>query len=151
MSGLQPLERQWILLRTLAARRYGATVKELAHEFAVKTVRRDLALLRDLGLADDPHEEAHGRHRWVASCRTSPELTFDVSEVLALYLGRALLEPLAGTVVWDSTQSAFRKIKATLGEPALEYLSTLISWPASSTARRSATATFARRPSSSTT
>ncbi len=45
--------------------------------------------------------------------------------LLALYLCRTLLEPLAGTVVWDSTQSALRKIRATLGEPALDYLSDL--------------------------
>ena len=52
-------------------------------------------------------------------------MTFDFCEVLALYLGRSLLEPLAGTVIWDSAQSAFRRIKASLKEPALEYLGKL--------------------------
>ena len=39
-----PFIRQWILLRTLAARKYGAAVKELAQEagVSVKTIRRDL-------------------------------------------------------------------------------------------------------------
>ena len=127
MSGLQPLERQWIILRTLAARRYGATVKELAEEFSVadKTIRRDLSLLRDLGLAEEPRAGPHGRQYWVANRSAAPELTFDVSEILALYLSRALLEPLAGTVFWDSAHSAFRKIKATLTEPAVDYLGRL--------------------------
>lgn len=128
MSGLQPLERQWIILRTLSARRYGATVRELAEEQGVsqKTIRRDLALLRDLGFPISPREGAHGRNHWSATFdHSAPPLTFNVSEILGLYVSRTLTEPLAGTVVWDSTQSAFRKIKATLGEPALEYLDKL--------------------------
>jgi hypothetical protein len=35
MNDESPLIRQWILLRTLAARKYGATVKELAREAGV--------------------------------------------------------------------------------------------------------------------
>ena len=35
MNDESPLIRQWILLRTLAARKYGATVKELAQEAGV--------------------------------------------------------------------------------------------------------------------
>ena len=38
-----------------------------------------------------------------------------------LYLSRRFLEPLAGTMFWDAAQSAFRKIRASLGEPALAY------------------------------
>ncbi len=43
-----PLTRQWLVLRTLSARRHGATVKELAEELEVslKTVRRDLIALQ---------------------------------------------------------------------------------------------------------
>jgi proteasome accessory factor B len=128
MSGLQPLERQWTILRTLAARRYGATVGELAEEHGVskKTIRRDLALLRDLGFRVSPRQGARGCNHWVAAVDSAaPPLTFDISEILALYLGRALLEPLAGTAFWDSTQSAFRKIKATLAEAAVAYLDKL--------------------------
>ncbi len=44
MAEESPLVRQWILLRTLCARRHGATVKEMAQEMGVsdKTIRRDL-------------------------------------------------------------------------------------------------------------
>lgn len=128
MSGLRPLERQWTILRTLSARRLGATVRELADEHCVsqKTIRRDLILLRDLGFPVSPRGGEHGRNHWVATfdART-PQLTFDISELLALYLGRTLLQPLAGTIVWDAAHSAFRKIKATLGESALQYLDSL--------------------------
>lgn len=128
MSGQQPLERQWIILRTLSARRFGATVRELAEELEVsqKTIRRDLILLRDLGFPISPRAGDHGRNHWVATYDAGvPPLSFDVSEVLALYLGRTLLEPLAGTVVWEAAHSAFRKIKASLGEPAVNYLAEL--------------------------
>ncbi|WP_437194490.1 helix-turn-helix transcriptional regulator [Planctomicrobium sp. SH527] len=128
MNSLPPLERQWVLLRTLSARRFGATVKELAEGLgtSLKTIRRDLDLLRDLGFPISPSGGAHGRNHWVAEFDSSaPPLTFDVSEILALYLGRTLLEPLAGTLIWESHYSAFRKIKATLKEPIIDYLDQL--------------------------
>src|SRR5690606_4404035 len=88
-----------------------------------KTIRRDLIQLRDLGFPISPETGVYGRNHWVATVDSgTPPLTFDVSEILALYVGRALLEPLAGTVVWESAQSAFKKIRASLGEPALQYL-----------------------------
>src|SRR5688572_19070432 len=125
MSGQPPLQRQWTILRTLSARRFGATVRELAEEHGVsqKTIRRDLIQLRDLGFPISPETGVYGRNHWVATVDSgTPPLTFDVSEILALYVGRTLLEPLAGTVVWESAQSAFKKIRASLGEPALQYL-----------------------------
>jgi len=130
MSDLERIERQWIILRTLAARKYGATVRELADEHGVsqKTIRRDLTSLRNSGFPISPCEGDHGRNNWIASFDPhAPPLTFDVSEILGLYVSRALLEPLAGTVIWSSTQSAFRKIKATLGESVLAYLDQLTS------------------------
>ncbi|MBI1247519.1 WYL domain-containing protein [bacterium] len=125
MSKLQPLQRQWMVLRTLCARRYGATVRELAneHQCSLKTIRRDLELLQGLGFPISDEEREHGCKYWVAkSDSTTPTLKFDFSEILGLYVSRMLLEPLAGTVLWEATQSAFRKIKATLGEPAVAYL-----------------------------
>ncbi|MCA9054407.1 MAG: transcriptional regulator, partial [Planctomycetaceae bacterium] len=130
MGGLPPLERQWTILRTLSARRYGATVKELAAEFGVgdKTIRRDLSLLQDLGFPVEAAEGSHGRNHWKLDGETGlPDLRFDISEVLALYLGRTLLQPLAGTVVWESAQTALTKIRAHLGEPAVKYLDQLAS------------------------
>ncbi len=128
MSGPRPLERQWILLRTLSSRRFGATVRELAEELgtSLKTIRRDLEFLSNLGFPISRREGAHGRNHWVAGFDSnSPPLTFDISEVLALYLGRELLQPLAGTLVWESHHSAFRKIKATLKDPVIQYLDQL--------------------------
>jgi hypothetical protein len=45
------IERQWILLRTLVARRHGISVSDMAREAKVaeKTIRRDLELFQKLG------------------------------------------------------------------------------------------------------
>jgi len=87
MSGLPPLQRQWAVLRTMTARRFGATVRELAEEHGVsqKTIRRDLETLRDAGFPISERTGTHGRKHWTAetdSC--TPPLPFDVSELLAL-------------------------------------------------------------------
>jgi predicted DNA-binding transcriptional regulator YafY len=128
MDGQTALERQWLILRKLAARRHGATVKELAedHQVNQKTIRRDLELLQRLGFPIQAQTGPHGRNHWVCTLDTgTPPLTFNIGEVLALYVGRSLLEPLAGTIVWEAAHSAFRKIRASLGEPALAYLEQL--------------------------
>lgn len=125
MGGLQPLERQWIIFRTLISRRYGVTVKDLAEDLSVslKTIRRDLELLRNLGFPIAPRAGSHGRNHWIAEAGGNvPNLTFDISEILSLYLGKTLMEPFVGTVLWESHQSAFRKIKAQLKEPVRKYL-----------------------------
>lgn len=128
MSGHSPLERQWLILRFLSSRRYGATVKELAAELDVclKTIRRDLNSLQSVGFPIEPRTGDHGRNHWV--CRldpNAPPLKFDISEILGLYLGRKLMEPLAGTLAWDASQSAFRKIRASLADAAVDYLDEL--------------------------
>ncbi|HWB00111.1 MAG TPA: WYL domain-containing protein [Pirellulales bacterium] len=122
------LVRQWRLLKILGSRRYGISVREMAEEMRVneKTIRRDLQLFANVGF---PLEEAvgdHGRKTWrLRSVGAEPELSFAVDEALALYLGRRFLEPLAGTFLWEATQSAFRKIRACLGKSALEYLESM--------------------------
>lgn len=123
--GSPQLVRQWLLLRKLSASHSGKTVEELSSEFEVntKTTRRDLAVLRDAGF---PIEESTGRFNRksyrLESGSQRPELSFTFDEVLALYLGRQYLEPLAGTLLWEAAQNAFRKIEATLGSTALKYL-----------------------------
>ena len=125
MAARSPLVRQWVLLRTLAARRYGATVRELAADLAVsdKTIRRDLETFRAAGF---PLEETvcdFGRKKWrLDAARWQAGMSFSFDEALALYLGRRFLEPLAGTLFWEAVQRAFAKIRATLGPEALKYL-----------------------------
>lgn len=126
MAEATPLARQWTLLRMLSAQRYGVSVEEAAAELQVtdKTIRRDLTLFRQLGfrLEVTVGERGRKRYRLDAGSGTPPSIGFAVDEALALYLGRRFLEPLAGTLFWQAAQSAFRKIRASFGRSALDYL-----------------------------
>ncbi|WP_459555321.1 helix-turn-helix transcriptional regulator [Lacunimicrobium album] len=122
------LTRQWLVLRALCGSRLGLTVKELEaqHEIHEKTIRRDLIFLREIGFPLQETTYAHGLKRW--QCQPTAlegQLSFDLSEVLSLYLSRRLLEPLAGTMFWTSLRSAFKKIRASLTEEGIAYLEQL--------------------------
>lgn len=125
MADVQPLVRQWMVLRTLSARRYGVGVRELAAELNVtqKTIRRDLQTLDRVGFPLHEEKAARGKKLWKLQNRDGPpQFTFNLTEVLSLYLGRRFLEPLAGTYFWDGAQSAFAKVRASLDEQAIRYL-----------------------------
>jgi predicted DNA-binding transcriptional regulator YafY len=127
MADVLPLVRQWTVLRMLSSGRHGQTVQELAHEMSVsqKTIRRDLLLLARVGFPLVETHGDHGRKSWRIAADRQPDLLFTFDELASLYLGRRLLEPLAGTVIWDAAQRAMRKIRSGLGDDALRYLEKL--------------------------
>jgi predicted DNA-binding transcriptional regulator YafY len=119
------LRRQWILLKSLSASRLGLTVREMATEAGVneKTIRRDLDSFQRVGFPLEETVGEFGRKKWrISGHGNQPPLSFTFEEAAALYVGRRLLDPLAGTLIWDAAQAAFRKIRASLGQPVLEYL-----------------------------
>jgi predicted DNA-binding transcriptional regulator YafY len=125
MADDAPLVRQWIMLRTLCARHYGVTVKELCREMNVseKTIRRDLDTFQKAGFPLEEIVGDYGRKSWhVRPMPGTPELAFAFDEAIALYLSRHLMEPLAGTLFWDAVQRAFKKIRASLEPSALRYV-----------------------------
>ncbi len=125
MHGDSPLVRQWLLLQKLCSCPSGTTVEELMRELAVseKTVRRDLETFQRAGFPLREQLEDHGRKRWrIDSAAGQPGLWFAYDEAAALHLGRRFLEPLAGTLLWEAAQRAFRKIRAMLSPGALKYL-----------------------------
>ena len=119
------LVRQWLIIKMLSARRQGATVRELAKELGVseKTIRRDLQTFGQVGFPLEEEVGAHGRKSWrLAGPQRGLDIRFAIDEALALYLGRRFLEPLAGTLLWDAAQRAFRKVRSSLSSGALGYL-----------------------------
>lgn len=125
MTEASPLVRQWILLRTLCARHHGATIKELSAEMEVgeKTIRRDLEAFQTAGFPLIETVGQFGRKSYrIAPDKNQPDMAFAYDEAIALYLGRRFLEPLAGTIFWESAQRAFKKIRGTLGKEALKYV-----------------------------
>lgn len=128
MADSKQLLRQWKVLRTLSARRLGMTVADLAHEMDVneRTIRRDLLDLKQVGFPVLESVGEHGRKHWKLDDTSGlAELRFTLEEAAALYLGRQFLEPLAGTLFYQGSQSAFKKIQTTLGDAALRHLSKL--------------------------
>jgi len=126
MPGSAPLIRQWLILRLLAARPPGITLREIAEEMEVseKTIGRDLATFREAGFPVEEETGSRGRKTW-RLCKDGKDdlpLGFAFDEALALYLGRRFLEPLAGTMLWEAAQNAFRKIEVCLGPTARRYL-----------------------------
>jgi predicted DNA-binding transcriptional regulator YafY len=118
-----PIVRQWTLLSALARRRHGSTVADLAREHGVseKTVRRDLLTLAGVGFSLSESVGPHGRKAWRVDGE-APALSFPLDEALALYLGRRLMDPLAGTFLGQAAQRAFAKVRAVLARSALDYL-----------------------------
>jgi predicted DNA-binding transcriptional regulator YafY len=91
MSDEVPVHRHWMLLRMLAARRYGLSVREMAREMGVadKTIRRDLALCQRLRIPLLESDGARGRKTWrLADGRGVPPLQFTFDEAVVLYLAR---------------------------------------------------------------
>lgn len=125
MAEQAALLRQWLLLKTLSARRYGVTLKELAAEMQVseKTIRRDLETFMVAGFPLTETLGEFGRKKWhLDGDKVQPGIAFAFDEALALYLGRHLLEPLAGTPFWEGAQRAFKKVRASLSETALKHV-----------------------------
>jgi len=127
MSERSPLYRQWPLVQLLSASRYGVTLREMAEQMGVnpKTIRRDLRAFAELGFPLDVEIGPRGRKTWRIAAPHQPPLCFTFDEAFALYLGRQFLEPLAGTLFWQSAQSAFKKIHSLLNPSALDYLERL--------------------------
>ena len=101
------------------------TIKELAQEVSVddRTIRRDLNALRKANFPLEERVTAHGCKHWkIIDGGANVPIHFNWSEAVALYLGRRLLDPFAGTNFWQSANSAFSKIRAMLGEAALAQL-----------------------------
>jgi predicted DNA-binding transcriptional regulator YafY len=128
MADRPTLIRQWLLIRALCASRSGWSIRDLAAEFSVseKSIRRDLDALTLAGFRLSETVEDRGRKRWrLDGSQSVPLPELNLSEAAALYLGRRLLEPLAGTTLWESAQSAFVKLRQQFCPDTLAWLESL--------------------------
>lgn len=120
----KPLQRQWLLLRALVARRYPMTVQDMVAETgsSPKTIRRDLDLFRTIGVPLEESIGPHGRKAYLVRNDPGVPLTLSYDELLALSVGKRLLEPMTGTMFWESVDSAFRKLRASVSKTVLDYV-----------------------------
>ena len=125
MAQSDVLYRQWNLLRSMSRSSAGFSIDDLAREnqVGVRTIRRDLLTLVRVGFPLQETVGRFGRKMWRVPDQSGiPAWRFQFDEALALYLGRRLLDPLAGTHFWDAAQKAFRKIRDSLDPSALRYI-----------------------------
>ncbi|HWP98912.1 MAG TPA: transcriptional regulator [Vicinamibacterales bacterium] len=121
--------RQWEVLRTLDAARYGVTIQALADDLKVstRTIRRDLDALAAAGFPIYS-QRVDGTTRWKLSARPFQALTgvgFSIVELGALYLSRSLLIALAGTPFGRDLERALEKLAAVLPQRMKGYLDRL--------------------------
>jgi len=122
------ITRQWHLLRQLDGSQ-GRTLQELVDNVPedypknARTVRRDLDALAAGGFPVIT-ERHNGQTRWrlLEGFRDIPALGFSATELMALLLSRHLLNPLEGTEVAESLNSALSKASAALPPQGHEYV-----------------------------
>jgi predicted DNA-binding transcriptional regulator YafY len=121
--------RQWTLLRTLEAARHGATVKTLARDLKVttRTIWRDMEALQAVGFP--LYSDKDGREtRWRLSdppFRGLGEIGISVVELASLYMGRAMVEGMAGAPFGAALAGICRKLEKVLPTKMREFLDQL--------------------------
>ena len=127
MNEAEQFQRRWRLYQRLSKLPEGESLVELADRFKVssKTIQRDIATLRAVGLEVVEVAEKFGLKRWRVQPDTTRVPNFLWDEAVAIYLGRKFLEPLAGTIFWEASQRAFAKLKATFKPEALTMIESL--------------------------
>ncbi len=122
MSDSLQLLRQWKLLQRLSDEQDGVLLTQLSSELGVsaRTVRRDLGVLQAAGFPLDEQLGERGVKRWRMQ-PLGPQLQVGYADLISVMMSRRLLEPMAGTPLWDGQQRLFRKIRGALGERAVQY------------------------------
>jgi predicted DNA-binding transcriptional regulator YafY len=124
------LGRQWKVIQTLMTAHQGKTINELVEELELdchpRTVYRDLEALQAGGFPIY-FETVDGRNVWTImdSARGNMPIPMTLTELMSLYLARDMLKVLKHTVFYSSLKSLFHKIKTSLPDELLGYLSDL--------------------------
>lgn len=119
------LARQWTIIQSLQADLNGKTVSELADilDCHTRTIYRDLEALQLAGFPIYTDREKGATHwRLLETARPKVPIAFSLTELMALYFSRDLLQVLEGTVLHEALESLFRKIQATLPPETEGYL-----------------------------
>lgn len=119
------LARQWIIIQNLQSARQGHTVAQLATavDCHIRTVYRDLEALQQAGFPIyTEREDGHARWCLMENARQPGTVPFSLTELMALYFSRDLLQALKGTVLFTAIESMFRKVRATLPPETERFL-----------------------------
>jgi len=119
------LARQWKIIQSLTSTRQGKSVFDLAQTLRchTRTVYRDLEALQAAGFPVFT-DKAGGKTLWsfLDTAKHSIPIPFSLPELMALYFSWGMMKVLKDTVFYDSLESLFDKIKATLPAEYMDYL-----------------------------
>ena len=98
MPNTEQIVRQLDILRTLVARRYGVTLKELAELYDVtqRTISRDLDDLSEAGFPIYPDRRGNKNYWHLEPYKQMPPLNFPIEEIIALTFIEGMISPLEG-------------------------------------------------------
>ena len=119
------LARQWTIIQSLQTDPNGKTVTDLAAilDCHTRTVYRDLEALQQAGFPIyNDREQGSTRWRLLATARLKVPIPFSLTELMALYFSRDLLQVLRGTVLSEAIETLFHKIQTTLPPETETYL-----------------------------
>lgn len=121
--------RQWRLWRVLSATRSPLSILELATKLGVeeapaRTLRRDLEVLRELGVPLRKVRE--GREVRYAILDDGPPLRLDGDVALALHMALELLRPFEGTPIGESLEHLVRRLESDVGAAVRAHFDSLV-------------------------
>jgi predicted DNA-binding transcriptional regulator YafY len=119
------LSRQWRIIQTLISARQGKSASDLAGtlECHSRTIYRDLEALQAAGFPLY-NKKRDNKTLWSILETGSQQMPIPLSltELMALYFSRNMLNVLEGSAIHDSLTSLFEKVKATLPQQYIDYL-----------------------------
>jgi predicted DNA-binding transcriptional regulator YafY len=119
------LARQWRVIQTIVSSGRGKSAAELADELDCnpRTLYRDLEALQVAGFPIY-NERKDGKNLWflLDAVKHQTPIPFSLTELMALYFSRDMLKILHDTVFYDSLESLFQKITATLPPQSEKFL-----------------------------
>jgi len=93
---------------------------------SVKTIRRDIAAIRKVGLPIEERTSEHGRKTYWLRRDAIPQIKFNYDEAFALMICQHAAEPFVGTSLGEAAANAFEKIRVAFGPVEKRYLDQML-------------------------